>query len=79
MTAMIKARKEIVKHPSIIFNIITLLIVVCGWVYVAGARASDMKNIEQRVGAVEERSSSDHDILIGMQSDLTWIRDKLDK
>lgn len=58
MTAPKSRTSTIAKHPSIIFNVITLLIVVGGWVWILGARAGEIDHLKVKVTGIEEKMAS---------------------
>jgi hypothetical protein len=78
-TITTRARKQIVKHPSILFNTITLLVVIAGWIFILGARAADMKSIKTRVDELEAGWKADHDLVIEMRADVKWIRQAIER
>ena len=65
------------KHPSIVFSLFAVMVTISGWVYVAGARASDMERMNTDIEEVKEKSSEDHDTIIEIRQDVKWIKERL--
>lgn len=63
------------KLAAVVFGI---LATASGWVYAVAIKSADVDQLKKDVAEMQAERKADHDLIIEMKTDITWIRNALE-